>query len=80
MEITSAQQRMVEDIKNRMECPLDFKCEKAGFSDYPKVRSVGDNLECLEEEAPYCPFTFPCHEGNLCRCPLNNYVHSLEAD
>jgi hypothetical protein len=77
MELNEEHRRHIEAIKSTMRCPLDFRCERLGFGSYPSVKPLGELLECLEEEAEYCPFSSTFGIGYLCNCPLNRYIYSL---
>jgi hypothetical protein len=80
MQLTQDQLKHIEAVKSTMKCPMDFKCERSRFNWHPKVKRVGGLLECLEEDAEYCPFSFGCGLGNLCRCPLNMYIQTLSLE
>ena len=77
MDLTPEQQQQLQAIKDKMNCPNDFRCEKSGFTVCGKVRRVGELLECFEVDRNLCPFALPFGYGHYCRCPLNNYVRGL---
>jgi hypothetical protein len=78
MELTEEHKHHIEVIKSRMRCPLDFKCEKSGFADYPKVKQVGKLIGCLQEDTQFCTFSLSFGKGYFCRCPLNEYIQKLK--
>jgi hypothetical protein len=80
MQLTQNQLKHIEAIKSTMQCPMDFKCERSRFNGHPRVRRVGELLECLEEDAEYCPFSLPSGLGHFCRCPLNVYIQNLSRE
>ena len=76
MELTEERQRQIDKIKRDLTCPFDFKGEKSGFKSYPKVRSMGDLLECQEDDAKNCGHSLSFGQGFLCRCPLMKYIRN----
>ena len=80
MELTQEQIESAEAIKDNISCPRGFECQKLGFANWPKVKRIGALLECLEETARECPFSFSFGFGHLCRCPLNRYIHRLKKE
>ncbi len=76
MELTEERQQRIDKIKRDITCCFDFKCEKSVFKSYPKVRSMGELLECHEEDAKECGHSLSFGHGFLCRCPLLKYIRN----
>jgi hypothetical protein len=77
MELTEEHKKQIEEIKSKMFCPFNFKCEKEGFTSYPKVKKITTLLECFEEDATRCGCSLSFGETHFCKCPLNKYIHGL---
>ena len=77
MEFSEEHKKQIETIKSEMSCPREFKCQKTGFANFPKVKQVGKLLECLEDNKQECEFSVSFGIGYLCRCPLNRYIHNF---
>ena len=75
MEFSKEEKRQIEEIKAKMICPFDFKCQKESFAGYPKVQPIATLLSCLEEDAKNCGLSLPFGNGFFCKCPLNKFVH-----
>jgi hypothetical protein len=77
MELTEERQRQLDKIKRDITCHFDFKCEKSDFKSYPKVRSMGELLQCNEDDdAKECGHSLSFGHGFLCRCPLMKYIRN----
>lgn len=66
----------VEKIIEGMTCPKDFICYRSGFTVLCKAKDIGIEsfIECQEEDAPQCVFSFSFGYTYLCRCPLRIYI------
>jgi hypothetical protein len=76
MEITQQQKKVIDEIIRDLKCPKEFKCQKLGPNNLPKLKRVGQLLGCLEQDAEDCPWSVPFGFGYFCRCPLNNYIYN----
>ncbi len=76
MEITQEHKTQIEEIISGMECSKDFKCYKSGFDNLSKIRIFrdGEVVECLEQHAQLCEFSFVIGRGHFCKCPLRIYI------
>ena len=74
MELTEERQQQIDQIKQNMTCPFDFKCEKSTFKSYPKLRPMGELLECQEEDAEKCRHALAFGQVFICRCPLMEFI------
>ncbi len=66
----------IEFIRSDMKCPKDFVCCESGFENLCKARDRGVTgyVDCLEEKATDCVFSFAFGHSRLCRCPLRVYL------
>ena len=69
-------EKELQKIIGDLECPKDFKCYKSGFEVLCRARDIGveSYLECLEEDARECTFSFAFGEARFCKCPLRVYI------
>ena len=77
MELSDEHRQRIDAIKGTMSCPFDFKCEKEGFSTYPKVGSIGTLFECFEVDAKTCGLSFPFGNTFFCKCSLNDFIQKV---
>ncbi len=66
----------IDKLIGQMECSKDFRCKKWGFEKLCNAVDIGlDNfLECIEEDASYCDFSFFFGNGRYCKCPVRIYL------
>ncbi|HER43648.1 MAG TPA: hypothetical protein ENO08_04225 [Candidatus Eisenbacteria bacterium] len=66
----------MEEIMKGMECPEDFSCYRKGFRDICKAKDFGIEtiLECLEEDAEECSFSYAYGHLHFCKCPMRNFA------
>ena len=66
----------VEQIIDTFECPLDFRCYKSDFEELCNAIIIGNGklVECTDEMAANCKFSYPFGDGYFCNCPLRVYV------
>ena len=69
-------EKHIEETISKTKCLKDFKCYKPGFKDLPKVKIMGSKtlIECFEENAEECEYSF--HFGNsfFCKCPVLSHI------
>lgn len=70
------QMEEIDKLIRQMECSKNFRCKKWKFERLCKAADIGlDNyLECLEEDASYCDFSFFFGNGKYCKCPVRIYL------
>ena len=76
MKITQEHKTEIEDIISGMACSKDFKCYESGFENLCKVQIFkdGELVECLDEAAQLCKFSFNFGLGHFCKCSLRRYI------
>jgi hypothetical protein len=76
MEITQGHKRQIEEIISGVGCPKDFQCYESGFESLckSKIFRDGELVECFDESAWLCKFSFSFGNGYYCTCPLRKYI------
>jgi len=66
----------IQKIISKYNCPFDFRCYKSGFKDLCGTMLVHDGrlVECVDENAEKCHYSFSFGSGFLCTCPLRIYI------
>ena len=66
----------IEELIGQIQCPKGFKCYKSGFDVLCKAKDIGLELalECLEENAVICKFSFFYVDSYFCECPLRVFI------
>ena len=66
----------IEQIIDTFKCPLDFRCYKSQFEELCDAVIIGDGklVECTDEHAASCGFSYPFGDAYFCNCPLRAYV------
>jgi hypothetical protein len=66
----------LKKIIGEIQCSRELCCMDTGFDRLCKTKDVGlkTYLECLEKEAPTCPFSVPYGSAYYCSCPLRVYI------
>ncbi len=70
------QNKKLEKIIGKMQCPEDFKCYKSNFKNICKIEDIGLDsfLKCLEKDVKNCPFSIYFGGVYFCKCPLRLYI------
>ena len=76
IKLTEEQIDEIQEIITKYQCPADFKCYKSGFEDLCGTLLVHDGslVECIDEGAKKCHYSFEFGSGYLCTCPLRLYI------
>ena len=68
--------RLIEKLAAKFQCPKNFKCYRSGFTELCRAQGVdsGKHLECLDGDGPNCMFALRQGDLYLCTCPLRIYL------
>ncbi|MDD5459619.1 MAG: hypothetical protein PHF37_09540 [Phycisphaerae bacterium] len=66
----------IEELKKQTDCNHDFSCLKSNSGNRSKVKVIVPEtaMECLDERADFCTYSFAFGEGYFCKCPIRKYI------
>jgi hypothetical protein len=79
--VDKRQERRIEEIMERIDCPHDFRCYGKGVE---RDRGVGARnadgfIECLEERPWECESSMPFKNAYLCQCGVRLKIAEILA-